>query len=186
MYKELGSVEIQDQIEVTKYLVDNLNFIDPRRIAVWGWSYGGYATMMAMSDPLQDLFQCGIAVAPVTNWHFYGITSSLMGLIGYQNNYLQTLFTLRDIWAIQKSMATPELMKSLVFWRGHFTFVLVKTRWGNCFLSTEQGTIMSTFSTPWFYQKSSSDSASSSGSRYVREDNIYCFFFTFHSKSFLK
>ena len=61
-----------DQIEVAKYLVDNLRIIDPQRIAIWGWSYGGYAALRALSDEEQDIFQCAIAVAPVTNWRFYG------------------------------------------------------------------------------------------------------------------
>lgn len=69
---KLGSVEVADQIEVTKYLVDNLHIIDPRRIGVWGWSYGGYTTLRILSDEKQNLFQCGIAVAPVTNWRYYG------------------------------------------------------------------------------------------------------------------
>ena len=60
------------QIEATRYLVENLHIIDPRRIGVWGWSYGGYTTLRILSEEKQDLFQCGIAVAPVTNWRFYG------------------------------------------------------------------------------------------------------------------
>ena len=65
-------MEVQDQIEVARYLADRLPIIDPRRIAIWGWSYGGYATLRALSDEKQELFQCGIAVAPVTNWRYYG------------------------------------------------------------------------------------------------------------------
>lgn len=72
VHERLGTVEVDDQIEVTKYLVDNLHIIDPRRIAIWGWSYGGFVTLHALSDQRQELFQCGIAVAPVTNWRFYG------------------------------------------------------------------------------------------------------------------
>jgi dipeptidyl aminopeptidase/acylaminoacyl peptidase len=53
-------------------LVENLHIIDPRRIGVWGWSYGGYTTLRILSEEKQNLFQCGIAVAPVTNWRFYG------------------------------------------------------------------------------------------------------------------
>jgi dipeptidyl aminopeptidase/acylaminoacyl peptidase len=60
------------KIEATRYLVDHLHIIDPRRIGVWGWSYGGYTTLRILSEEKQNLFQCGIAVAPVTNWRFYG------------------------------------------------------------------------------------------------------------------
>lgn len=76
----MGSVEVADQIEVTKYLVENLHIIDPRRIGVWGWSYGGYTTLRILSDEKQNLFQCGIAVAPVTNWRYYGRSFATKGL----------------------------------------------------------------------------------------------------------
>ena len=72
VYEQLGSLEVDDQIEVTRYLIDNLKFVDPRRIGIWGWSYGGYAALRALSDRDQEVFQCGIAVAPVTSWRFYG------------------------------------------------------------------------------------------------------------------
>jgi dipeptidyl aminopeptidase/acylaminoacyl peptidase len=38
---------------------------------VWGWSYGGFVAAMALGRE-QDIFQCGISVAPVTNWKLYG------------------------------------------------------------------------------------------------------------------
>ena len=68
----MGTSLLYSQIEATRYLVENLHIIDPRRIGVWGWSYGGYTTLRILSEEKQDLFQCGIAVAPVTNWRFYG------------------------------------------------------------------------------------------------------------------
>lgn len=55
------------------FLRDNLTFIDPKNIGIWGWSYGGYVTLMALAlDFLDPVFQCGIAVSPVTNWMLYG------------------------------------------------------------------------------------------------------------------
>lgn len=68
----LGTVEIDDQIEVTKALASKYSFIDPERIGIWGWSYGGYATAMALSRDKDHVFQCGISVAPVTSWIYYG------------------------------------------------------------------------------------------------------------------
>ena len=82
VWQQLGKVEVADQIEVTNYLINNLHIIDPRRVAVWGWSYGGYATLAILSDENQDIFQCGISVAPVTNWRYYGIHS----LQSYRNS----------------------------------------------------------------------------------------------------
>ncbi|CAB3385449.1 Hypothetical predicted protein [Cloeon dipterum] len=70
VYHRLGTVEVKDQLEVTEYLRDTFHFIDKRRVAVWGWSYGGFVAAMALGRD-QDIFQCGISVAPVTNWKLY-------------------------------------------------------------------------------------------------------------------
>lgn len=54
------------------YLREALHVVDARRIAVWGWSYGGFVSAMLLSSPNQDVFHCAIAVAPVTSWKLYG------------------------------------------------------------------------------------------------------------------
>jgi len=68
-YKHLGVMESDDQVAAAKYL-GSLSYIDASRIAIWGWSFGGYNTLMSMSqgDPV---FKCGVAVAPVTDWRYY-------------------------------------------------------------------------------------------------------------------
>lgn len=68
-YEKLGILETKDQIETAKYLA-NQNYIDKNRIGIWGWSYGGYMTLMAMSSG-EKVFKAGIAVAPVTDWRLY-------------------------------------------------------------------------------------------------------------------
>lgn len=68
-YKQLGKLEIIDQIETAKYLA-TLSFVDKARIGVQGWSFGGYLTSLCMTKGA-DYFKMGIAVAPVTNWRFY-------------------------------------------------------------------------------------------------------------------
>lgn len=70
IYHRLGSVEIEDQIAVTRYLKNDLPFIDKDSVGIWGWSYGGYASAMALAKS-NDTFNCGISVAPVTNWLYY-------------------------------------------------------------------------------------------------------------------
>jgi dipeptidyl-peptidase-4 len=47
-----------------------LPFVDKNRIAIWGWSYGGYNVLMSMSLG-KGVFKAGIAIAPVTDWRFY-------------------------------------------------------------------------------------------------------------------
>lgn len=68
-YKQLGKLEVQDQIEAAKYL-SGLSFVDGNRIGIWGWSFGGYLTTLCMTKG-NNYFKMGIAVAPVTNWRFY-------------------------------------------------------------------------------------------------------------------
>ncbi|XP_072941635.1 venom dipeptidyl peptidase 4 [Epargyreus clarus] len=67
--RRLGTVEIEDQITVTKYLQDNLPWADGNRTCIWGWSYGGYAASLALARGA--VFRCAVAVAPVVDWRFY-------------------------------------------------------------------------------------------------------------------
>lgn len=68
-YMQLGQKEAEDQISVAKYL-KSLPYVDGDRIALCGWSYGGYQTIVSMSTP-GALWKCGIAIAPVTSWRLY-------------------------------------------------------------------------------------------------------------------
>lgn len=71
-YLNLGVMESDDQVEAAKYIA-TLPYVDKDRIAIWGWSYGGYNTIMSMSQGT-PVFKCGIAVAPVTDFRFYDAT----------------------------------------------------------------------------------------------------------------
>ncbi|XP_025073076.1 inactive dipeptidyl peptidase 10 isoform X3 [Pogonomyrmex barbatus] len=55
VYYRLGSVEVADQLEVTEYLRDSLHFVDKRRVAVWGWSYGGFVAALVLAHPEQKI-----------------------------------------------------------------------------------------------------------------------------------
>jgi dipeptidyl-peptidase-4 len=68
-YMDLGNHESRDQIEAAGYL-GSLPFVDAQRMAIWGWSYGGYMTLMSMMKG-GDVFAAGVSVAPVTSWRFY-------------------------------------------------------------------------------------------------------------------
>jgi len=68
-YRNLGEWETQDQIEAARYLA-SLPYVDSSRIGIWGWSYGGYMTLMSMLLGA-DVFKAGISGAPVTHWKFY-------------------------------------------------------------------------------------------------------------------
>ncbi len=68
-YCQLGVLESQDQLHAGRY-VASLPYVDASRIAIWGWSFGGYNTLMALCGG-NDVFKLGMAVAPVTDFRFY-------------------------------------------------------------------------------------------------------------------
>ena len=70
-YMELGVKEAEDQNSVARYL-KTLPYVDASRLALCGWSYGGYQTLMCLSKQGEEtIWQCGIAIAPVTSWRLY-------------------------------------------------------------------------------------------------------------------
>ncbi len=69
VYKNLGDLESKDQVETALWLGEQ-SYVDKNRIGIWGWSYGGFNTLMSMSEG-RAVFNCGVAVAPPTNWKFY-------------------------------------------------------------------------------------------------------------------
>lgn len=68
-YMRMGELESRDQVEAAQALGE-LPYIDKNRIAIWGWSFGGYNTLMALTVG-NGTFKVGIAVAPPTDWRFY-------------------------------------------------------------------------------------------------------------------
>ncbi|XP_072435566.1 dipeptidyl peptidase 4 isoform X3 [Chiloscyllium punctatum] len=69
IYRRLGTYEVEDQITAAREFI-KMGYIDEKRIAIWGWSYGGYVTSMVLGTG-SKVFKCGIAVAPVSNWTYY-------------------------------------------------------------------------------------------------------------------
>uniref|UniRef100_A0A671YNK4 Dipeptidyl-peptidase 4 n=1 Tax=Sparus aurata TaxID=8175 RepID=A0A671YNK4_SPAAU len=69
IYKRLGTYEVEDQIRAAREFID-MGFIDKDRVAIWGWSYGGYVTSMVLGAG-SGVFKCGMAVAPVSKWDYY-------------------------------------------------------------------------------------------------------------------
>lgn len=68
MYRNFGPISLAGQQIGVQYL-RSLPFVDPSRIGIWGWSFGGYETVYALTHT--DLFKAGAAVAPVTDWRYY-------------------------------------------------------------------------------------------------------------------
>ncbi len=68
-YLRLGDLESHDQVEAALWL-SKQSYVDKERIAIWGWSFGGFNTIMSLCEG-RKVFNCGVAVAPVTDWRFY-------------------------------------------------------------------------------------------------------------------
>ncbi len=68
-YLRLGELEARDQVETALWLGQQ-SYVDENRIGIWGWSYGGWNTLMSMSEG-RPVFRAGVAIAPPTCWRFY-------------------------------------------------------------------------------------------------------------------
>ncbi len=68
-YLKLGQLESHDQVEAAIWLGQQ-SYVDKEKIAIWGWSYGGFNTLMSMSEG-RPVFACGVAVAAPTSWRYY-------------------------------------------------------------------------------------------------------------------
>ena len=69
IYLRMGDLESKDQVETASYL-GKLPYVDKDNIGIWGWSFGGFNTLMSMSEG-RPVFKAGVAVAPPTSWRYY-------------------------------------------------------------------------------------------------------------------
>jgi dipeptidyl-peptidase 4 len=79
-YADIGEKEVADFAEAAHY-ISTLSFIDKSRIAIEGWSFGGYLAALSMGK-IPDVFAAGVSIAPVTDWQFYDAI--------YTERYMQT------------------------------------------------------------------------------------------------
>ncbi|HET7897075.1 MAG TPA: S9 family peptidase, partial [Flavisolibacter sp.] len=68
-YLQLGKYEIEDQIDVAKWMRQQ-SYVDANNIGHWGWSFGGFMSSLAITKGA-DVFTAAVAVAPVTSWRYY-------------------------------------------------------------------------------------------------------------------
>lgn len=80
VYKKLGQLEARDQIAAAKVLAAK-PYVDENRMGIWGWSYGGYMSSLALARG-GDVYKMAISVAPVSDWRFYDTI--------YTERYMQT------------------------------------------------------------------------------------------------
>ena len=79
-YMRLGQKEADDQLSTARFAA-SLAFVDPERIAIIGWSYGGYQAIRTMSEKEDRMIKFGVAIAPVTDWRLYDT--------GYTERYMR-------------------------------------------------------------------------------------------------
>ncbi|KAJ5233638.1 uncharacterized protein N7469_005404 [Penicillium citrinum] len=98
----LGHYEANDQIETAKIWADK-PYVDEGRLAIWGWSYGGFMTLKVLEQDAGQTFQYGVAVAPVTDWRYYDsiYTERYMhmpqhNLEGYENSTISDVAALGE------------------------------------------------------------------------------------------
>lgn len=83
--RRLGTIEIQDQLNVLTYLRDTFKFIDRGKICTFGKGYGGYASAMMMIQDFHQVINCSVSLSPITNWMNYSkdLTNNERQLFNY-------------------------------------------------------------------------------------------------------
>ncbi|HET7576840.1 MAG TPA: S9 family peptidase [Sphingomicrobium sp.] len=70
IYHAMGSVEVEDQATAARWLQQQ-PYVDPKKIAISGWSYGGYMSLKMLEKAPKGLYAAGVVGAPVTKWELY-------------------------------------------------------------------------------------------------------------------
>jgi dipeptidyl-peptidase-4 len=99
--RDMGHVEVDDQVDGVRFLAAR-PYVDGARIGVYGWSYGGYMTLMALLRA-PDVFTVGVAGAPVTSWEGYDThyTERYMGLPDSNPDGYRTSSVLHHVTALR-------------------------------------------------------------------------------------
>ncbi len=107
-YLKIGDLESKDQVEAALYL-GSLPFVDKDRIGIWGWSYGGFNTLMSMSEG-RGVFRAGVAIAPPTSWRFYDSI--------YTERYMRTPKENPDGYDVNPIVRAQKLHGALLLFHG--------------------------------------------------------------------
>lgn len=108
IYQRMGELESRDQVETALWL-GKQPYVDKDHIGIWGWSFGGFNTLMSMSEG-RPVFCCGVAIAPPTNWRFYDTI--------YTERYMRTPNENPDGYGINPSNRADKLHGELLIVHG--------------------------------------------------------------------
>ncbi|CAK8692165.1 unnamed protein product [Clavelina lepadiformis] len=100
VYKKLGQYEPADQIAAARIVSDENSYIDKSKTAIWGWSYGGYATSRVIGEDSENVYKCGFSVAPVTKWELYHTI--------YTERYMQEPKDNENGYSMSTALQNPE------------------------------------------------------------------------------
>ena len=103
LYHAMGTVEVQDQATAARWL-QKQDFVDPKKIAIYGWSYGGYMSLKMLAAAPKGLYAAGIVGAPVTKWELYDThyTERYLGNPAVDPKPYQTSDALADVLKIKQ------------------------------------------------------------------------------------
>ena len=107
-YLKIGELESKDQVETAIYMA-SLPYVDKDTIGIWGWSYGGFNTLMSMSEG-RGVFKAGVAVAPPTSWKYYDSI--------YTERYMRTPKENPDGYNVNPIVRAPKLHGALLICHG--------------------------------------------------------------------
>ena len=107
-YLKIGDLESKDQVETAIYMA-SLPYVDKDNIGIWGWSYGGFNTLMSMSEG-RGVFKAGVAVAPPTSWKYYDSI--------YTERYMRTPKENPDGYNVNPIVRAPKLHGALLICHG--------------------------------------------------------------------
>lgn len=107
-YLRLGDLESKDQVETALYL-GTLPYVDKDNIGIWGWSFGGFNTLMSMTDG-RPVFKAGVAIAAPSNWKYYDTV--------YTERYMRTPKENAEGYAINPMERAGQLNGNLLLIHG--------------------------------------------------------------------
>lgn len=125
VFRQLGTVELADQLEGVKYL-KTLPYVDPARIGVHGWSFGGFMTTTMLTRAPENTFKAGVAGGPVIDWKFYEVmyTERYMDTPQQNPDGYKTASLLNYVPKLkQKLLMIHGTVDDVVVWQQSLTYV---------------------------------------------------------------